>query len=389
MRQNGQSYDIDYDDGELETHVTRDLIHVVGGSAGESKDTQGGSEGYDGEERGGSGVPPISPGGAELLILPKRSGTGSGSPSVANPFAKRPDTASAGQGVVASRKSTSSGINQGLPALHGDMYRDEGRAVPSGGLPPRDIGPRASLGGVRPSTSAAASEQPYASDAVDYRRRNIQTAGAADVSKLTSGLGNEVIPKSQLAALKSSISSNGGGLVTAVKRRNSKNSEEMNSAAASAVGGKVPPLPLEMKNSQSEQVLPTYSTNTSGSGVGSNLSSRSNSGIDAGHIGSARDSEPDRPRSTEDTPRRLDPLTRRRPSNSDAAAMAALVAGEEAESGTPTAGTGHGAAHDTWRCLKCGALNDVEEGVDYCGSCSTRRGYSGARGIGAQVIKYG
>jgi hypothetical protein len=231
-------------------------------------------------------------------------------------------------------------------------------------------------------------DQSSGQDAADYRRRNIQTAGAADTSKLTSGLGNDFTPKSQLAALKSSISSSGGGIVTAVKRRNSKNNDEMNALAASGTG-KASQFPQEMKSSHSEQVLPTYSS-VSGSGAPSGLSSRSNSGVaDAGYLGSARDSETDRPRSTESAPKRLDPLTRRRPSNVDAA-VAALVASEETDHFAPAApGAAQGSGPELWRCLKCGAQNEVEDGVDYCTSCSTRKGYSGARGLQAQVIKYG
>jgi rubrerythrin len=109
--------------------------------------------------------------------------------------------------------------------------------------------------------------------------------------------------------------------------------------------------------------------------------------VDAGYLSSARDSETDRPRSSESAPKRIDPLTRRRPSNADAAA-AALAASEEPDH-RASALAALSSGPELWRCLKCGAQNEAEEGVDYCNHCSTRRGYSGARGVGAQVIKYG
>jgi hypothetical protein len=399
------SYDIAYDDGETETHVARYLIRIP--------------------DAGKIGVGLVGVRNGEIT-----------SPST-NPFARpAPDTHSpasasnpfARAGGVSSRRIADTGKNGGAISgrNNGEIIRTREGVSPSstssghspnpfarpatGGSSPaaacqnpfaRQSGvsnPFSSPGGDRdrPRGSSSAAAPPgggtgggtggtFVPHDNIVSRRNVRSA---DSVTNKSGL-PEMVPKSQLAALKSSMSSG----TNAPKRRGSKGTEDV-SASSSGKGASVPTL--DMKHSRSEQVFPRGGS----------------AGAEGGDGGYSRIS----PRSSEGTPRRLtprlDPLipVRRRSGHatSDHASHAereplaqhveqvrhrsmpppvqpavavSQVVSKEFLIGDATNST-------DWQCQKCHAVNPFIPDVDYCDHCSTRKGSSGRRGISNQVIKH-
>ena len=395
-RLHGESYDIDYDDGETETHVDRELVRPL-----ESRPSQnnvgsavlpaGGGNPFGRKTRSDELSPPQSQGGNPF----GRRGAGDGSsapggsvlprndagspPGANNPFGRR-----AGGGDDAGAN-----INPfGRGGSRGGSREDRVSTAASAEISSRGSGaaPSASRASTAYGVPGLGSMTPPS-----YERRDIHTAGYADIG--LQGLGPEIAPKSQLAVLKSSIS-NGSGMFmggNGAKRRGSKERDEMAKADV------VPQL--QMNHSKSEQVFP-------------NRGQARRVGGDA-HVSSARDSENESnktprqeettPRSTDNTPRRLDPLTRRRPGsgrdehdlmpperapvvNRSLPPVSGVVA-----TATPVLAPVEQAVvvEEFWTCMKCNKLNHYEDGKDYCDFCATRRGRSGNRAVTGQVLKSG
>lgn len=196
-------------------------------------------------------------------------------------------------------------------------------------------------------------------------RRGIRTADSASSQ---SGL-PEVAPKSQLAYLKSSIN-NGNGM-NAPKRRSSKGNDAETSSLA-----KPDAVPaLEMKHSRSDRTF-SSSHHRSANG-GSDLMYSKES-----------------PRSNENTPRRLDPLLRRRPSDSGGDGDGEIRTRLKPPLTAPAMAVSQVVSQEysiddnMWQCKKCHQINPIIPGVDYCDNCAARRGATGQRGVSSQVMKY-
>jgi serine/threonine protein kinase len=332
------SYDLDYDDGEAETHVPRYLIRMPEHGTGRNGE-----------------VVKVSPREAPSPSTNPfgRPAQGGVSPAAAsNPFARQ-----GGKGIANPFAS---------PPQHPDDRQRSSTAV----APPRGGGGGGGAFGPPDSNT---------------NRRNIRTADSA------SGKMPEKVPKSQLTSLKSSINSG----INAPKRRSSKGSEDGGGGERSKGGsGSVVPV-LDMKHSRSEHALPRGSSGDRGP----------SSAAGDGDAGYAKES----PRSTEGTPRRLDPLTRRRAGSGQGGGQGSgehsshgggAGAGEAervqhrsmAPPGGPAVATSSVVAKEflsdstNWQCKKCSAVNEFIPDVDYCDYCSTRRGATGSRGILSEVV---
>lgn len=306
-RRADDTFDIDYDDGEIETHVRRDLLRLP--------------------------VAPVKISPRQDIISP-----------ASNPFARPSDAASSAALNPFARQGAA--VNPFPTAFSSPPQRDDSGRVSTAAALSRDSG----LGAYVPSENQVS-------------RRGIRTAD----SVTTKGGLPEVVPKSQLAHLKYSISSSNG--MNAPKRRSSKGADaDGNSDIAP---NSIPAL--DMKHSRSEQ---NFSSSTQQKNVTTELIYSKES-----------------PRSNESTPRRLDPLSRRKvgetplpaadvrtrakpPPTAPAIVVSQVVAQEFCVD------------DNMWQCKKCLKNNPVIPDVDYCDNCAARRGATGQIGISTHVRKY-
>ena len=349
IRNRGEMYDIDYNDGEKETHVesrcVRSLQTLQQRSQLPSQPSSNAARQNGEDFRSPSSTGPV---------LPK---PGIGSPPAAiNPFGRRPNDMSPPSinptnPFARKEDSNNSGpvnpfARQGPPVANPFVAatgRDKRDGVESRG------------GNLRTNSAMAA---PGVGLMNFDKPRDIRTAGNPEMGY---GLGPEADHKSHLQHLKSSIS-NGSAMINGQKRRGSKGTEEQ-----------VPSI--QIQHSQSEVSLAT-NRGPAQAAVAYGKSS-SNSALDNDRQAEleAKFSAPNdlSPRSNENTPRRLEPLHNRRPtSGKDSNSLQNL---EDAVSRAlpPVTISTNISFSDYWTCVKCKKSNPFVEGEDYCPNCATFR----------------